>query len=500
MKKQITFLLGLVCTFATAQNINDALQYSKDNTQGTARFQGMSGAFGALGGDMSSLSINPAGAAVFNNHQFTATLSNYYKKNNATYFNRNNEVDENYLEINQIGGVMVFKSNKSNWSKLAIAANYGIVQNFDDNISIFGVSNQGIDTYFLEYAQGTPFGPLLIQDGEYIEEAYLDIGEKLGFVDQQTFLGYYGGLIDPVDETNDDNVDYISNADYNTVTQSFSQNTTGYNSKFSLNLASQYQENLYVGASLNMHSILYDKYTEFTETGYDTSSQIQRTTFDNYLHTEGSAFSFTLGAIAKLSDNIRVGGSYQSPTWYQLTDDTSQRISSDLADENINFINFNVVNLYEKYTIKTPSKVTGSLAVIFGKDGLLSFDYGFQDMSEAELRPTNDASFAATNNSIANQLGTISTYRLGGEYRINEVSLRGGYRYEQSPYANGNTIGDLNGYSFGVGYNFGPSRLDLAFNKTEQDADKQLFNAGLATPARINHINTNITIGYTVNF
>ncbi|MCK0156408.1 outer membrane protein transport protein [Cellulophaga sp. F20128] len=500
MKKQITFFLGLVCTLASAQNMNDVLQYSQENVIGTARYQGMSGAFGALGGDMSAIAVNPAGAAVFNHHQFTATLSLYYKKNNATYFNRNSELDENYLEINQIGGVMVFKSNNSNWRKLAIAANYGIVQNFDNNISISGISNQGIDQYFLAYAQGTPFGPLLIQDGEYIEEAYLDIGEKLGFADQQAFLGYYGGLIDPVDESNDNNIDYVSTADYSTVTQNFLQNTTGYNNKFTLNLASQYQENLYVGAAINIHSILYDKYTEFTEIGYDTSSQIQRTTFDNFLHTEGSAFSFTLGAIAKLNDNIRIGGSYQSPTWYQLTDDTSQRISSDIAADDINFINFKVVNLFEKYTIKTPSKVTGSLAVVFGKDGLLSFDYGFQDMRDAELRPTNDASFSMSNTAIANQLGTVTTYRLGGEYRIDEVSLRGGYRYEQSPYANGNIIGDLNGYSLGIGYNFGPSRLDLAFNTTEQDADKQLFDAGLTTPARINHKQTNVTLGYTVNF
>ena len=75
-----------------------------------------------------------------------------------------------------------------------------------------GNSNQGIDNYFLNFAQGVPLGPLLIQDGEFIEEAYLDIGANLGFREQQAFLGYYGGVIDPVDENDNNNTAYVSNA------------------------------------------------------------------------------------------------------------------------------------------------------------------------------------------------------------------------------------------------------------------------------------------------
>lgn len=499
MKNYIALAFGLVCSIASAQNINDALQYNQQNLIGTARYQGMSGAFGALGGDLSALNTNPAGAAVFNNHMFSATLSNYNKKNDANYFRTNREAKRNDLELNQVGGVLVFKSNNSDWKKIAIAANYDLVQNFDNNFEISGNSNQGIDKYFLSYANGVPFGPLLKREGEYLEDAYLDVGRNLGFADQQAFLGYYGGLINPADETDDNNTVYTSNANYNTVDQNYRENTTGYNSKFVLDFATQYQDNLYLGASLNFHSITYDKYTEFTETGYE-SGPITRTTFDNYLHTEGNGFSFALGAIAKLNEVVRVGASYESPTWYRLTDDTSQRISSDEADDDISFINFNVINLYERYTIKTPSKLTGSLALVFGKDGLLSLDYGYQDMSNAEIKPTNDSGFTAANDEIFNELGTASTLRIGGEYRIEDISLRAGYRYEQSPYKDETTIGDLNGFSLGFGYTFGPNRIDIAYNRTEQDVNKQLFNAGLTTPAQVNIANTNITLGYTVNF
>lgn len=501
MKRYLTFILLTLCAVASAQNINEALRYSNENLQGTARFQAMGGAFGALGGDMSSLNINPAGSAVFNNSLFTITGSTYNIKNEASYFGSEIDTKTNNLDLNQIGGVFVFKNSNQNsdWKKFSLALNYDVVNNFDNEYFVSGNSNQGIDNYFLNYAQGTPFGNILRQEGEFIEEAYLDIGSNQGFRTQQAFLGYYGGILDPA--TDDDNAtDYISNTIYNSVDQDFLRRTTGYNSKFTVNMASQFRENIYIGASLNFHNILYSKYDQFTESGYDPTSEIQSTTFDSYLSTEGSGFSFSLGAIARLNDYVRLGGSYQSPTWYRLNDDFSQRINSDLADPEINFIDFNIINLFETYTVKTPGKLTGSLAVIFAENGLLSFDYGFQDFSQTELRPTNDPSFQTVNNQISNELGTVSTFRLGGEYRIKQISLRAGYRFEQSPYANGSTIGDLNAVSGGIGYNFGGSKLDFAIGRSQQDINDRLFDAGITTPAIINRINTNATLSYTINF
>ena len=231
-------------------------------------------------------------------------------------------------------------------------------------------------------------------------------------------------------------------------------------------MGSQFKENIYMGASLNFHNVIYSRFDQFTENGYEPASEIQRTTFDNYLQTNGNGFSFSMGAIAKLNEYVRLGGSYQSPTWYRLEDDFSQRINSDLADDEINFIDLNIVNLFESYTIKTPSKLTGSLAVIFAQDGLLSFDYGYQDFSKAELRPTNDSSFQTVNNQISN----------------------------------GNSISDLNAVSGGIGYNFGGSRLDFALSRSQQDINERLFDTGITTPAIINRINTNATLSYTINF
>ncbi len=499
MKHILTFIAFLTCVSINAQNSSDVLRYSSENITGTARYNAMSGAFGALGGDLSALNSNPAGSAVFANTLFTISGSNYNRNNSANYFNTRNKTELNSVNINQAGGVFVFENNNTNWKKITLAVNYDLVKNFDNEYFASGNSSQGIDNYFLSFAQGTPFNSILKQDGEFLEEAYLDIGATLGFGTQQTFLGYFGGVIDPVSE-DDNNTAYTRNANYTTVNQSYLKNSSGYNNKITLNIGSQYKENLYLGASLNIHNILYDELTEFTESGYSSDSPIQETIFDNYLRTEGSGVSLNFGAIAKLNQFVRVGASYQTPTWYRLNDEYSQRIDTDIADGEIGFINFTIVNLFDTYTIKTPSKLTGSLALIFGKQGLLSLDYSYQDMSNAELRPDNNPDFSIENENISNTFGGVSTLRIGGEFRIALVSLRAGYRYEQSPYAASNFTGDLYGLSGGIGFNFGGSRLDFGISRTDQDTSELLFNTGLTNPAIVNRINTNATISYSLNF
>ncbi len=501
MKRNLAFIAFLVCVISSAQNASDVLRYSSENLNGTARYQGMSGAFGALGGDLSALNSNPAGAAVFNNHKITFSGSLYNTDNSVNYGGRDTSSSNNQLEINQAGGVFVFKNTNTEapWKKLSLALNYDILESFDDNIYASGRTNEGIDNYFLDFAEGVPFGDITLRENEFLEDAYLDIGANQGFGDQQAFLGYYGGIIDPAVMDNA-NTSYIKTADYNTVNQEFSRISSGYSSKFSLSAASQYKERLYIGASLNFHSLIYNKYDEFTETGYNADSEIQRTTFDNKLFTEGSGFSMNLGAIARVNDYVRVGASYQSPTWYRIQDELSQRVSSDLADENISFINFNLVNAFPTYTLKTPAKLMGSLALVFGKNGLLSFDYGYQDMSKAKLGPSNDANFAAVNTDISNELGDITTLRLGGEYRIEQFSLRAGYRFEGSPYKDGNIVGDLQGISGGVGYDFGRSRLDFAISSSERSTATYLFDTGINTPAIVDARNTNAILSYTINF
>ena len=128
------FSTCLAFNLGQAQEINEALRYAQDNLNGTARFSAMSGAFGALGGDMSSLNVNPAGSAIFNNNQAAVTLSNYNTKNNSTYFGSSYLEKNNAVDLNQAGAVFVFKNQdvKSDWKKFSLGINYENKNNFDN--------------------------------------------------------------------------------------------------------------------------------------------------------------------------------------------------------------------------------------------------------------------------------------------------------------------------------------------------------------------------------
>ncbi|MFM7894436.1 MAG: transporter, partial [Flavobacterium sp.] len=119
----------------------DALRYSINNLTGTARFRAMSGAFGAVGGDLSSINVNPAGSLFFNNNFASITVSNFNIGNRSNYFGTKTKENLSTLDLNQLGGVLIFNngSENSDWSKIAVALNYENTNNFDNNIFSAGV-------------------------------------------------------------------------------------------------------------------------------------------------------------------------------------------------------------------------------------------------------------------------------------------------------------------------------------------------------------------------
>merc|ERR1711974_588881 len=172
----------------------------------------------------------------------------------------------------------------------------------------------------------------------------------------------------------------------------------------------------------------------------------------------GNGFSFQLGAIFKLTQELRAGFTYNSPTWFRIIEETTQSVSTIVDDVDGSFIedvNPNIINIFPEYRFRSPGKISGSLAYVFGDKGLLSFDYSRRDYSNMEFRPENDTFFNSQNQIISDVFKAANTYRFGGEYKYKQFSFRGGYRFEESPYLDDSFVGDLTGYSLGLGYNFG---------------------------------------------
>ena len=72
MKKIILFTLASTLALAaSAQSWQDALLFSENEYAGTARSVAMGNALTAVGGDLGSIGLNPAGSAVAGSSQFT---------------------------------------------------------------------------------------------------------------------------------------------------------------------------------------------------------------------------------------------------------------------------------------------------------------------------------------------------------------------------------------------------------------------------------------------
>ncbi|WP_347373081.1 transporter [Aequorivita sp. Q41] len=500
MKKITTFLfIAFLAATSQAQNSTDGLRYSTDQNTGTARFTALSGAMGALGGDFSAMSINPAGGAVFLDSNLLFSTALFDIDNKANYFNSTENSFSDTASINQLGAVFVLNNanKESKFKKLTLGLNFETTKNFNDEIFIAGNGHTSIGAFFLAQAQGIPLNQLQNSDYQFL-------GQTQGTAAQNAFLGYQAYLFDPVDPNNPSNSSYVSNIAGNNFNQKYIYLSQGNNSKFTINFATQITDNYFFGINLNTHTISYDQSTYLLENNNNPGSTVNSVGFENNLSVNGAGFSVQIGAIARVAEKLRLGLSLDTPTWYLISEETTQNLESSRVFENqiINeFIDPRVINVYEDYTLKTPAKVTASAAYIFGQKGLISLDYSYKDYSSIDFSYTFDDSpyFNDLNRTIENSLKGASSFNAGAEYRLRQLSFRGGFHYEESPYQETEVVGDLSGFSLGAGYNFGNYTLDFAYSRSEQERNQQLYSVGLTDAATINSIYSNfmVSVGFT---
>ncbi|CAL2088019.1 OmpP1/FadL family transporter [Tenacibaculum sp. 190524A05c] len=450
--KRILLLVALATTILTsysqALDYNDlGLLFSKDNTNGTARFNAMSGAFGALGSDLSSTDINPAGAAVARDSKFSVTLSNRNANLDVSYYGNTNNLQDEYFNISQAGGIFVFDIDNSNssWNRFAFTFNYKMKADFDNLYSGRGNSN------FLFYDQhiGDTNSPVNIFDGS--------------------------------------------------IEQSFSNETRGLNSVFNIGISAVHDNKLFVGASLKFHNLEFRERSFLTEMNDDVNGNILEVEDFRERFIEGNGFSFNLGFIYKLNKFIRLGASYESPTWYQ---EVIEERAGSLTMFDVN--NLGITGVEDRffegpYSLRftTPSRLTASGALVFGKQGLISVDYTYKDFQNFKYREV-DQELQDANQFFRTDFRATQKLSVGTEWRFDRVSLRGGYSYELDPnlVVGGNTNKDnIRAFSTGLGYNFGNTKIDLSYQQSENRQFYSLYNTG-----DINIDNNISVIAATVTF
>ena len=498
MKKYIphVLMLFLYPLGTHAQSMDDLLRYTRTELKGTARYVSMSGAFNALGGDFSAIKDNPAAAAVFLNSEIGLTLKTVENKLDAKYFGSSNSVDSRSSDIDQFGLVLVLSDTEaSDFVKLTFAYNYQDENTFNSKFNARGTNlNRGLDDYFLAFANGIPYRDIKTYDDEDLSQSYKYLGENNGFGSQQAFLGYQSYVINPV-TTDDNNTQYVSNSnpDKRPVNHDFFVTHSGKNSKHTFSFGAQYQENLYLGFNLNSHQARFRRIDNLVENNYGGTSTFDYTEFENDLLTIGEGFSFQFGAIYK-ADNLRVGLSYHSPVWYQMTDELVQFIITNKSNGK-DTIDPGITNIYQ-YNMSTPSRYSGGLAYVFGSKGLISVQYDFVNYQNASFDIGNgDDNFINQNKIINSTLKSAGTLKIGGEYRLGRLSFRGGY-FNQGSINKKST--DLSkGTSFGLGYDFGVSALNFALSNLVFERSESMYQTGLTDPIELNKDQFQFMVSYS---
>ena len=496
-------LLSLLFCFFTysavyTQNLDDAINYNFNNEIGNSRFTSMGGAFGALGGNLSAISINPASGSVFEMSRLGGSLAIESNNIESNFYNNSNEVKKSSLHY-QGGIVYVFKNYADGkLNKFSFGFNFQSSNSFNEELIISGKSNLSIDNFFLNNALGLNPSELSVNNNESSSGVYRWLGNNYGYYAQQAFLGYQSYLLDYDDDDNN----FYSLAKYddglNIKNEIYSNGTKN---KASINLSGQYNKNLHFGLNLNIYEINISKDNIHTEDDFDSNSSIKFINFNNYLLTSGMGFSLQAGLIYKIN-NFRIGLSYESPNWFNFEEQLEQKIEVQSLDFitnelYIDIVDPRIINIYE-YNYRTPSKLTFSAATVIKNMLVLSFDLENKNYSNSKFSSREKTTYNNLNSAISKNLSSVYNFRFGTELRIKKFSFRGGFKQSNSPYDNSKI--KLSSKSFGIGYEFQKSSLDIGFSINEIKSDYQLFDTGLTNTAQINNNQFMSVISYNIIF
>jgi len=505
----IAILLSLFVSNIYSQNEEDALRYATNEVNGSARFTGMGGAFSALGGDLSAITLNPAGVTTFSTNQLSGTFSFYSVGNNSNYFDtRQNSdytsFDDAILNVDQLGIVWVYKSNVDDWNKLAFGFNYNRTADYGNYLKMKGTNANGnsVVNYFVDNAQGIRLGDIKVGTGEDIDYVYQWLGENSSFQAQQAFLGYQAYIINPVDDTDDNNTAYTPNATYTNVQHISKISSIGNKGNAEFSFGGTYKNKLQLGISLDLISIDYKENNSIYETGYHPTSELKSLKFNNYLRVEGSGVQIKLGGIYKFDNKFRLSFAFHSPQWLEIDEYLKQNIHTEFNGYSPVDVSPDVENSFAPYKIITPSKMIVGISKVFGKTGLISVDYGYQDYSNLRFKEKNIEAdsdyFDAVNQLMRDNFQGVHSLNVGGELKLSELSLRAGGFMTTSPYKNTEDLYAYKGYSLGAGYNFGGISMDLAWQSGQTTQSRTL--TGLPDQAKTKLYKNKFLLGFRYNF
>ncbi|MEI6852585.1 MAG: hypothetical protein WCL06_07060 [Bacteroidota bacterium] len=441
--KKYFLITVLICAGAvyqlSAQNENDALRYSQVYYSGTARATAMGGSFGALGGDFSSLSINPAGIGIYQKSELSVTPSLYFTVLKSTFNNTNTDDRKYNFNLGNFGAVFVVKPKKESSCKaIQFGIGFNRLNNYNYNSYMEGGNPQ---SSFFDDMQANAQG---------------NEPQNLGAFDTKLAFDTY--MID----TSGSLTNYISAIPRAGTLQQKSMDVSGSNNELVITIGGNWNDKLYVGGTFGFPYLRYFENSTYEETDQaDTIPNFKHVTYNQYLETHGSGFNFKLGFIYRITDWVRVGAAVHTPTFYSMKDKWSSDMKSQFDDGSIYSAKSPEGNF--DYSLNTPFKANASLAFVIGKVALITGEYEFVDYKGARLKSATYR-FNSENQAIDNKFAFQSNVRAGFEIKIKQFALRGGYTFSTNPYVDKQFGGNRQAFNGGVGVKFDRFFLDASYS------------------------------------
>lgn len=495
MKRIRLLILAVLFVFAgvSAQNVDDALRYSQVFYGGTARFMSMGGAFTALGGDLSAISLNPAGTGVFRSSEFSLTPQLYYNKTSSLWNNSTSKDVSSLFNLNQIGIVsnIISTNNEKGLLNLNFAYSYNRTNNFTENITIKGISSESsMADYWASRANGN----------------------SKNDIPDDAWAAYNTYLIDTLSG---------SNSSYGTIFSSYGDDSfstygqeikrvitnVGYTGEHSFSLGANFSNKFYLGTTLGISRINYTGHIEHLESDVNKAIfDFKSFTYTDHLEATGTGYSLKIGTIIKPVEFLRIGLALQSPTIYRITENYFDNISShfDTKVDNIDQYEYTNNPMKYKYTLTTPFRANAGVALQIQKRAIISADYEYVDYSMTHFSNAIDKqNFSNENSDIREMYKSASNLRLGAELRLSNIYLRGGYSYYGKAFQKDTDSKDLdyNSLSFGIGFRQQNFYLDLACTAL---SSKRLYymysDQGYLDPATIKTMRNTFTATFGYKF
>ena len=475
----VAFVLFLSGASAFARGEMDAYKFALGDLNGTARYLGMGGAFGALGGDASAMSSNPAGLGIYRSSEVVGTLSLSSIDTKSNWNGNVSKDDKSKLSFDNFSYVGYFPTaNESGIMSWNIGLSYNRLKNFNRNYRLSGSQAYSLADYAADISYGIHENDLI-----YVKDSYDPYNNPNN--PWMSVLGYEGGYFGsfPTDRRNyhsgfgtmdaTGTIWYADSPQNTTLNVSEKGAVDQYNFAFATNISNS----VFLGATIAVTDINYSISSIYDER-FEGGDYLY---LDNGLSTEGTGYSFNLGAIVRPVDFLRMGVAYNSPTWYKMTDYFHAEAGTDIAQYNPSKMDASTPDkVYADYKLRTPDKWIFSAAAVIGQYGLLSVDYELTNFKGMRLKYVNDREMR-DNEAIMADFGTSGLLKVGGEFKVTpQFAVRAGAGWQSSPVKtalkNGDveviTAGTLPHYTVdkgsdyitvGLGYRFTPNfYADLA--------------------------------------